>query len=112
MMDKIASIQVEVDRLELDVKYKIYEDETIIEYLGVASHFYWNQDNVLSDEITGEHVRELMDAINRAMWSQNFSITLLTQIPLLMIQNHRTDLAAVAMDWLSAYHIKPNHTRL
>lgn len=94
--------------------YKIEEDATEIVYFGLESHVYWNVSNRLDNRITTDQIRDLMDAINRSMFNQYFTMRILIQIPPLLQQHQRNDLAAVAMDWLSQYHMNPpkNEMRL
>lgn len=111
-MKKRAVIQIEIDTLELDVEYAIENEKTTITYFGIASHFYWNVDDTINESINPDHIRELMDTINRSMFSASFTKQILLQIPPLLHQKNRTDLAAVAMDWLSQYHMDQKNTML
>lgn len=107
-------IKIETGLLELDIDYKIESEQTKIEFFGIVSSVYWNPHFTLDDRITADQIRDLMDAINRSMFNQNFTMQVLIQIPPLLQQHQRNDLAAVAMDWLSQYHMNPpkNQMRL
>lgn len=111
-MKKRAVIQIEIDNLELDVEYTIENEQTTIDYFGIASHFYWNAAEMIDESINPDHIRELMDTINRSMFNANFTRQILIKIPPLLHQKKRTDLAAVAMDWLSQYHMDRKNTML
>lgn len=113
-MDKLARITINTDRLEFDLDYKIENSELIITYFGIVTHYYYGDEGKLSDEINPDHIREMMDTINRSMWNRDFTIRILTMIPPLLQQYQRNDLAAVALDWLSMYHMDPpkNQMRL
>lgn len=104
-MDKLARITINTDRLEFDLDYRIENSELIITYLGIVTHYYYGDEGKLSDEINPDHIREMMDTINRSMWNRDFTIRILTMIPPLLHQYQRNDLAAVALDWLSQYHM-------
>ena len=107
-------IKIESGLLELDIDYKIEAEQTKIEFFGMASTIYWNPSGIFDDRITPDQIRDLMDAINRSMFNQNFTMQILIQMPPLLQQHQRNDLAAVAMDWLSQYHMNPpkNQMRL
>lgn len=112
----MAEVFIKIDSglLELDIDYKIESEQTKIEFFGIVSTVYWNPHFTLDDRITPDQIRDLMDAINRSMFNQNFTMQVLIQIPPLLQQHQRNDLAAVAMDWLSQYHMNPpkNQMRL
>lgn len=107
-------IKIESGMLELDIDYKIESEQTKVEFFGIVSSVYWNPHFTLDDMITADQIRDLMDVINRSMFNQNFTMQILIQIPPLLQQHQRNDLAAVAMDWLSQYHMNPpkNQMRL
>lgn len=105
-MRKRCDIRIEADTLELDIDYTIEDEKIKIEYLGLAANFYWS-DNELDESITPDHVKELMDTINRSMFTPIFTQQLLEQIPPLLQQQNRKDLAVVAFDWLSRYMTEP-----
>ena len=107
-------IKINSGLLELDIDYKIVPEQTKIEFFGIVSTEYWNPHFTLNDSITADQIRDLMDAINRSMFNRHFTMQILIQIPPLLQQHQRNDLAAVAMDWLSQYHMNPpkNEMRL
>lgn len=98
--------------LELDIDYEIDMEKVKIEFFGMVSTIYWNPLNLFDDRITADQIRDLMDAINRSMFNQNFTMQVLIQIPPLLQQHQRNDLAAVAMDWLSQYHMNPPKNKM
>ncbi len=112
----MAEVFIKIDSglLELDIDYKIESEQTKIEFFGIVSTVYWNPHFTLDDRITSDQIRDLMDAINRSMFNQYFTMQILIQIPPLLQKHQRNDLAAVAMDWLSQYHMNPpkNQMRL
>lgn len=107
-------IKIESGMLELDIDYKIESEQTKVEFFGIVSSVYWNPNFTLDDRITADQIRDLMDVINRSMFNQNFTMQILIQMPPLLQHHQRNDLAAVAMDWLSQYHMNPpkNQMRL
>ena len=111
-MQKNTAIQIGTDKLELDIEYEIDSEQTKIIYFGITGVFYWHPDGTFDDTINPDHIRELMDTINRSMFSASFTKQILMQIPPLLHQKKRTDLAAVAMDWLSQYHMDLKNTML
>lgn len=112
----MANIYIKITSglLELDVDYKIDEDATEIVYLGLESHIYWNPFNRLDNRITSEQIRDLMDTVEKSLFDYEFKMRILTKIPIILQNKKRNDLTAVAMDWLSQYHMNPpkNQMRL
>lgn len=110
----MASVYVDIrsGSLELNIDYDIECEKIKIKHLGIASTFYWNLSDESDERITADQIRELMNTIERSLFNDYFTMQILIQIPPLLAQYERNDLAAVAMDWLSQYHMNPPKNKM